>query len=195
MSETITACENVCRDFSWVAPLLSMLADLGTFLAGVAACIALFWFNKWRLQQLILKQSDRAERLLSAGSDYASMLMMARYAALSESSVMLREDPSIRAFRLANTCFLAALKNDDEKVRVAADKFEDIRCRMMTLVSQLEDLVRQGDQAPRGFEAAVRKELRNPIDNKLDADVASAWGALSDALKDRIRLYPQEQNK
>ncbi len=191
MSETITACENVCRDFSWVAPLLSMLADLGTFLAGVAACIALFWFNKWRLQQLILKQSDRAERLLSAGSDYASMLMMARYAALSESSVMLREDPSIRAFGVANICFQASLKNPDGKVRMAVDELERVRCQEMSLVSQLE----QGDQAPRGSDAAARKELYNPTDSNLSADIASAWGALSDALKDRIRLYPQEQNK
>lgn len=57
--EPITVCENVCRDFLWFPTFLSWLADLGTFLVGVAAIGALFAYP-WQ-KEIDRRNSQREE--------------------------------------------------------------------------------------------------------------------------------------
>jgi len=56
-TEVMTACENVCRDFSWLADGLPIAANLATVLAFLLACFAL---NNWRKQARHAKLSELA---------------------------------------------------------------------------------------------------------------------------------------
>lgn len=64
--EVMTACENVCRDFStWFPSFAAVLADVGAFLVGIAAVGALFQFNTWRKQRLLEKREEVGAELLT----------------------------------------------------------------------------------------------------------------------------------
>lgn len=64
--EVMTACENVCRDFStWFPSFAAVSADLGTFLVGVAAVGAFFQFKTWRKQRLLEKREEIGSELLA----------------------------------------------------------------------------------------------------------------------------------
>ncbi|MBD3805168.1 MAG: hypothetical protein IE919_18285 [Thioclava sp.] len=59
--ETITACENVCRDFSWFPPVIGVAANLAT----IAAVLLAFqqWFS-WKSQRISLQKSEVALELV-----------------------------------------------------------------------------------------------------------------------------------
>ena len=65
MSETISACENVCRDFHWLAPLIEVLGNFGSFLVGLGVLFAYQQVNAWRNQLRDQKQIEAAEQILA----------------------------------------------------------------------------------------------------------------------------------
>ena len=62
MIETITACENICRDFSWVGPFTEWLRNLAIV---VGVWVAYYQLNAWRREHLSKRVAETAELLLS----------------------------------------------------------------------------------------------------------------------------------
>ncbi|OOY16850.1 hypothetical protein [Thioclava sp. DLFJ4-1] len=60
--ETITACENVCRDFSWLPATIAFAADIATI---VAVAFAVYQVRAWRTQQLAIKGQEFSSELLT----------------------------------------------------------------------------------------------------------------------------------
>ena len=67
MSEVISACDNICRDFSsWFPATISVLGDLGTFLVGIGAIAAFLQLSVWRSQTKAVARSEVAKNCLVA---------------------------------------------------------------------------------------------------------------------------------
>lgn len=66
MTETITACEDICRDFAWVAPLASILANFGTFIVGLGIIAAFLQLTAWRREAVSRHKAEAAKNCLVA---------------------------------------------------------------------------------------------------------------------------------
>ncbi|WP_439521260.1 hypothetical protein [Marivita sp.] len=61
MNDTISACENVCRDFSWLVPFLSVFEKLAIICGFLAA---IYQLNAWRREKTAIRKSEIAEETL-----------------------------------------------------------------------------------------------------------------------------------
>lgn len=87
MSETITVCENVCRDFSWVNPFLGFVANLVP-VAGLIWAINAYY----RKRKDDRDEEDRRERRKA----YRDFLAQVEIATLGTQGHEAPEDPALR---------------------------------------------------------------------------------------------------
>ena len=66
--ETITACENICRDFVWVGPFFEWLRNF-----AIVFGVGLAWWQlgSWKRERIAAKRADLGEELIAASSEIA----------------------------------------------------------------------------------------------------------------------------
>lgn len=62
MSETITACENVCRDFAWVTSIISGLVSFAPLIAIASAVLVYYWQRKADREAELRREQREAYR-------------------------------------------------------------------------------------------------------------------------------------
>lgn len=76
--EVITACDNLCRDWNWLAPTASVLADIGTFLVGIGVVAAFRQVNLWRVEAKSRSKAETAQMVLVAVANVDDALKQIR---------------------------------------------------------------------------------------------------------------------
>ncbi|WP_411976154.1 hypothetical protein [Sulfitobacter faviae] len=69
--EPISACENICNDFSWVGPISEWLRNIAIV---VGVFVAWRQLDSWRREKIAIKRGDLCEELFAATSELAAKL-------------------------------------------------------------------------------------------------------------------------
>ena len=70
-AEVVSACENICRDFSWVGPATEWLRNLAII---VGVWVAYNQLNAWRRERLMTTNADVALELYNAAMETSKLL-------------------------------------------------------------------------------------------------------------------------
>ncbi|MCB1399867.1 MAG: hypothetical protein KDJ82_08215 [Rhodobacteraceae bacterium] len=165
MSATISACENVCRDFSWIGPILSALGELGSFLVGISAVFAAYGAFNWWQQRRSEAQAKYMLDAFEALTDFSIFLHKPSLKeALGEDRLQVAVNRALNNVQM----FGSSVVVRKAKELGALDGSEQSAQRRKELVEELRTLLRD----------TYRAELRlEPLSESLNWDYWNFRGA------------------
>ncbi len=203
MSETISACQNICQDFAWVAPTTEWLRN-------VAICIGVVvgWYqlSSWRREKISLRRSEIAEELiaLAFNAEDAFRNMRSRLSSIPKDKLEDKLYPYEERYKRVFTSNELFKNLRDAQIRVravigdsevdeAANELFKARNSVAFAIEEMANLVRDGDTPSpedREFRLQIRRDLYGSFDERdeLGTKIISAVKKIEEKLSPVARL-------
>lgn len=200
-AEVITACENVCQDFSWIGPVTDWLADLAVV---IGVLLGFFQLRTWRQEHLGKRRAEISENLLSTTYEVVAAISLVRSTFESlpvnvsdvENEILLMKSERLADFdskfsSLRNAQVLHQAYTGNQEVLSAVERLFDVRQRIRSALIVLRNSKLRSRMSV--DEVAKYEEQRRVLFNFSDRDeiaqeIEATLSSLKQVLLPEIRM-------